>query len=119
MFHPNSDFTEPFGAIDTVRMGRYKVMWRSGGTFAACNGPKAEIVFHNPPLVFDVVNDPAEDQLLTPQTVPGLDMVSSLRRHKECSAVTYAGKSISVNTRIIYKNNIQYNWTAREKGKSN
>ena len=25
----------------------------------------------------------------------------------------------TVNTRIIYKNNIQYNWTAREKGRSN
>ncbi|XP_076818421.1 arylsulfatase G-like [Clavelina lepadiformis] len=60
LFHPNSGDTFPFGEIDTVRLGNYKVLWKTGGSFANCGGVRAPQVAHNPPIVFDLEEDPAE-----------------------------------------------------------
>ena len=73
LVHPNSGEGPP-GALDTVRLGRYKAKWRSGGIHHGCKargGPearKAPLRYHSPPLLFDLQADPAEASPLDVRT---------------------------------------------------
>ncbi|XP_077969809.1 arylsulfatase G-like [Styela clava] len=86
LYHPNSDVTHPIGEIDTIRMGPYKIFWKTGGTGGtsrSCNGKEAPQVSHNPPLVFNLEKDQAESTPITAQTDPDylkiLESAESLR----------------------------------------
>lgn len=73
LYHPNSGVTHPEGEIDTIRMGSYKVYWKTGGSTGcskSCDGKIAPEVIHNPPLLFNVEIDPAESTALTEKTEP-------------------------------------------------
>ena len=59
------------GELDTVRVGRYKAKFRTGGIATECptarEGPrKAPLLYHDPPLLFDLASDPAERNNLAP-----------------------------------------------------
>ena len=59
------------GGLDTVRVGRYKAKYRTGGIATECptarEGPrKAPLLYHEPPLLFDLASDPAERNNLNP-----------------------------------------------------
>ena len=62
LFHPLSGACGS-GPIGAARWGRYKAVLHSGGT-PACGGSKAPCKLHDPPLLFDVQNDPAEAEPL-------------------------------------------------------
>ena len=71
--HPNSG-EGPAGEVDTVRVGRYKAKWRTGGVATECptqreGGRRAPLLEHEPPLVFNLYADPAERVAL--ETRPG------------------------------------------------
>ena len=51
------------GGLDGVRMGRYKAYWTTGGA-DNCGGEKSKVRHHDPPLLFDLTNDPAEAHAL-------------------------------------------------------
>ena len=70
LLHPNSG-EGPMGGLDTVRVGRYKAKFRTGGIATECptarEGPrKAALLHHDPPLLFDLASDPAERNNLSP-----------------------------------------------------
>ena len=70
LLHPNSG-EGPMGDLDTVRVGRYKAKFRTGGIATECptarEGPrKAPLLYHDPPLLFDLASDPAERNNLAP-----------------------------------------------------
>ena len=70
LLHPNSG-EGPMGELDTVRVGRYKAKFRTGGIATECptarEGPrKAPLLYHDPPLLFDLASDPAERNNLAP-----------------------------------------------------
>lgn len=60
LFHPNSGCEGTIGDIETVRVGRYKAKYRTGGSGADCAGNKTEDAFHDPPLIFDLAADVSE-----------------------------------------------------------
>jgi len=76
LFHPNSGDTPKIGEIDTLRMGPYKVYWKTGGSWSACDGSVAPLQEHDPPLVFDVAFDLSETIPLSQESFPDLENVS-------------------------------------------
>lgn len=61
------------GDIDTIRLGDYKVFWKTGGTGGtsrSCDGKIAPEVSHDPPLVFNIEKDPAESTPLSSDIDP-------------------------------------------------
>ncbi|GKY99214.1 hypothetical protein MPSEU_000876800 [Mayamaea pseudoterrestris] len=77
---------QPFGRMDVIGMkvGRFKIMF---STKSAHYNTDAD-VWHDPPLIFDTVNDPAETRSLDPVKYSALvDMArTSIRKHKETIA---------------------------------
>ena len=71
LVHPNSG-EGPMGGLDTVRVGRYKAKFRTGGIATECPTAregfrKAPLLYHDPPLLFDLASDPAERNNLQPR----------------------------------------------------
>ena len=60
LFHPNSGCEGAIGDIETLRLGKFKVKYRTGGKCTSCDGRTAPDVYHDPPLVFDLDLDPME-----------------------------------------------------------
>ncbi|XP_004405834.1 PREDICTED: arylsulfatase G [Odobenus rosmarus divergens] len=59
LFHPNSGAAGEYGALQTVRLGRYKAFYISGGA-RACDGDVGPEQHHEPPLIFNLEDDVAE-----------------------------------------------------------
>uniref|UniRef100_A0A8C5QLK3 Arylsulfatase G n=1 Tax=Leptobrachium leishanense TaxID=445787 RepID=A0A8C5QLK3_9ANUR len=63
LYHPNSGAAGTFGVIEAVRVGRYKAFYTTGGALA-CNGTVGPERHHEPPLLFNLDQDPQERQPL-------------------------------------------------------
>uniref|UniRef100_A0A8D2CTI2 Arylsulfatase G n=1 Tax=Sciurus vulgaris TaxID=55149 RepID=A0A8D2CTI2_SCIVU len=59
LFHPNSGAAGELGALQTVRLGRYKAFYVTGGA-RACDGSTGPEQQHRLPLIFDLQDDVAE-----------------------------------------------------------
>uniref|UniRef100_A0A3P9Q5G9 Arylsulfatase G n=1 Tax=Poecilia reticulata TaxID=8081 RepID=A0A3P9Q5G9_POERE len=60
LFHPNSGAAGKFGDLQTVRAGKHKAFYITGGA-AACSGGTGQEQLHNPPLIFDLDREEAEE----------------------------------------------------------
>ncbi|XP_036079676.1 arylsulfatase G isoform X2 [Rousettus aegyptiacus] len=59
LFHPNSGAAGEYGALQTVRLERYKAFFITGGA-KACDGSVGPEQHHEPPLIFNLEDDVAE-----------------------------------------------------------
>nr|KAF6414985.1 arylsulfatase G [Molossus molossus] len=59
LFHPNSGAAGVYGALQTVRLQRYKAFYVTGGA-EACDGSVGPERYHEPPLIFNLEDDVAE-----------------------------------------------------------
>jgi arylsulfatase G len=59
LFHPNSGSSGVDGKLDGVRWKNFKAIYQTGGA-PDCTGSKGNVLTHNPPLLFDLDSDPAE-----------------------------------------------------------
>nr|XP_006199570.1 arylsulfatase G [Vicugna pacos] len=59
LFHPNSGAAGEDGALQTVRLERYKAFYITGGA-KACDGSVGPELHHEPPLIFNLEDDVAE-----------------------------------------------------------
>ncbi|XP_036755714.1 arylsulfatase G isoform X4 [Manis pentadactyla] len=59
LFHPNSGAAGEYGALQTVRLQRYKAFYITGGA-TACDGSIGAEQHHEPPLIFNLEDDVAE-----------------------------------------------------------
>ncbi|PNJ50920.1 ARSG isoform 5 [Pongo abelii] len=59
LFHPNSGAAGEFGALQTVRLERYKAFYITGGA-RACDGSTGPELQHKFPLIFNLEDDIAE-----------------------------------------------------------
>ncbi|RVE59407.1 hypothetical protein OJAV_G00188330 [Oryzias javanicus] len=69
LFHPNSGAAGRFGDLQAVRAGKYKAFYITGGA-EACGGTTGRPQLHDPPLIFDLERDAAEEtplQVHTPE----------------------------------------------------
>ncbi|XP_034563305.1 arylsulfatase G [Notolabrus celidotus] len=67
LLHPNSGTAGRFGDLQTVRMGKYKAFYITGAA-EACGGATGRQQLHDPPLIFDLERDEAEETPLDVQT---------------------------------------------------
>ncbi|XP_055509907.1 arylsulfatase G isoform X1 [Leucoraja erinacea] len=65
LFHPNSGAAGEFGDLKTIRLKQYKAFYLTGGA-KACKGGEGPAQQHDPPLIFNLLNDRAEGQPLDP-----------------------------------------------------
>ncbi|XP_051889201.1 arylsulfatase G isoform X5 [Pristis pectinata] len=65
LFHPNSGAAGQFGDLKTIRLKQYKAFYLTGGA-KACKGGKGPEQQHDPPLIFNLLNDTAEEKPLDP-----------------------------------------------------
>ena len=65
LYHPNSGCEGQIGVVETVRIKEFKAKWRTGGKCSSCRGSPAPDVYHDPPLIFDLHQDPSEAVPLT------------------------------------------------------
>ncbi|XP_070250569.1 arylsulfatase G isoform X1 [Myotis yumanensis] len=59
LFHPNSGAAGEYGALQTVRLERYKAFYITGGA-RACDGSVGPARSHEPPLIFNLEDDVTE-----------------------------------------------------------
>lgn len=60
LFHPNSGAAGRFGDLQTVRAGKHKAFYITGAA-EACDGGTGKQETHDPPLIFDLWEDEAEE----------------------------------------------------------
>ncbi|XP_041671500.1 arylsulfatase G isoform X1 [Cheilinus undulatus] len=67
LFHPNSGAAGRFGDLQAARSGKHKAFYITGAA-EACGGSTGSQQLHNPPLIFDLEHDKAEETPLEVQT---------------------------------------------------
>ncbi|XP_034049540.1 arylsulfatase G [Thalassophryne amazonica] len=82
LFHPNSGAAGTYGDLQTVRTGKYKAYYITGAA-EACGGATGGQQLHDPPLIFDLERDKAEEMPLDIRT-PEYQMVTQrIARRRE------------------------------------
>ncbi|CAN9508626.1 unnamed protein product [Ophioblennius macclurei] len=67
LFHPNSGAAGKYGDLQAVRAGKYKAFYLTGAS-EACGGGTGTPQLHDPPLIFDLDRDEAEETPLEAET---------------------------------------------------
>ncbi|XP_068120014.1 arylsulfatase G-like [Hyperolius riggenbachi] len=68
IYHPNSGAAGKIGNIEALRLGQYKAYYTTGGAMS-CDGQTGPEQQHDPPLVFNIEQDPQEGTPLDKQSV--------------------------------------------------
>lgn len=82
LFHPNSGAAGQFGDLQSVRSGKHKAFYMTGGA-EACNGSTGSELLHDPPLIFDLEADEAEESPLDPGTSAYKEIADRMSRARE------------------------------------
>ncbi|XP_054877091.1 arylsulfatase G [Poeciliopsis prolifica] len=82
LFHPNSGAAGKFGDLKTVRVGKHKAFYITGGA-AACNGSTGQEQLHDPPLIFDLDREEAEETPLQFATAEYRAIAERVARKRE------------------------------------
>ncbi|XP_070541529.1 arylsulfatase G-like isoform X4 [Ptychodera flava] len=99
LFHPNSLSAGTAGDINTYRVGKYKAMYLTGQSFAAassCGGKRGPVEKHDPPLIFNVQEDPAES---TPLDSSSTEYKMALKQIQ--SAATFIKNDIATDNTTV------------------
>ncbi|KAM3592798.1 uncharacterized protein V6R79_025352 [Siganus canaliculatus] len=82
LFHPNSGAAGKFGDLQTVRMGKYKAFYITGAA-EACGGGTGRQQLHDPPLIFDLQRDEAEETPLEVEAPEYQAVAKRIARRRE------------------------------------
>uniref|UniRef100_A0A8C5EN26 Arylsulfatase G n=1 Tax=Gouania willdenowi TaxID=441366 RepID=A0A8C5EN26_GOUWI len=82
LFHPNSGASGKFGDLQTARTGKHKAFYITGAA-EACGGGTGQQQLHDPPLIFDLDHDQAEDTPLEVDTPEYQDVAERIARRRE------------------------------------
>lgn len=79
--HPNSGSEGEHGVIETVRAGRYKAKWRTGGGIPDCSGGLTDDTYHELPLIFDLEADVSETDALVQISLEYVEAYAQVMKH--------------------------------------
>lgn len=82
LMHPNSGAAGQFGDLQTVRLGQYKAFYITGGA-EACGGGSGKQELHDPPLIFNLDRDKAEETPLNPTSEEYDLILRNIERERE------------------------------------
>lgn len=82
LLHPNSGAAGEYGELQVVRAGPYKAFYLTGAS-EACGGGIGPSQLHNPPLIFDLSHDPAEESPLDQATREYQAALEVVQRERE------------------------------------
>ncbi|XP_036936367.1 arylsulfatase G isoform X2 [Acanthopagrus latus] len=82
LFHPNSGAAGKFGDLQTVRTGKHKAFYITGAA-EACGGATGRQQLHDPPLIFDLQRDEAEETPLEVETPEYQAVAERIARRRE------------------------------------
>lgn len=82
LFHPNSGAAGKFGDLQTVRTGKHKAFYITGAA-EACGGATGGQQLHDPPLIFDLQRDEAEETPLKVETSEYQAVAERIARRRE------------------------------------
>ncbi|XP_029384006.1 arylsulfatase G isoform X2 [Echeneis naucrates] len=82
LFHPNSGAAGVFGDLQTVRTGKYKAYYITGAA-ESCGGATGRQLLHDPPLIFDLEHDQAEETPLEVRTPEYQAVAKRIARRRE------------------------------------
>ncbi|XP_072311683.1 arylsulfatase G-like [Eucyclogobius newberryi] len=82
LFHPNSGAAGQYGDLQTVRSGKYKAFYITGRS-EACGGMIGSEELHDPPLIFDLEADKAEESPMDPWTCDYQEVADRMARGRE------------------------------------
>lgn len=82
LFHPNSGAAGKFGDLQTVRTGKHKAFYITGAA-EACGGGTGSQQLHDPPLIFDLEHDGAEETPLEVETPEYQAVAERIARRRE------------------------------------
>ncbi|KAM9336525.1 arylsulfatase G [Symphorus nematophorus] len=82
LFHPNSGAAGRFGDLQTVRTGKHKAFYMTGAA-EACGGATGSPQLHDPPLIFDLQRDEAEETPLDTETPEYQAAAERITRRRE------------------------------------
>lgn len=89
LFHPLSGQWGQWGRLDGVRVGDYKGIYLTGGSFD-CEDRLGNIGKHTTPLVFNLRDDPAEAHPLDTTTSTGTSIVARIEAAKAAKLANIA-----------------------------
>ncbi|XP_049320310.1 arylsulfatase G isoform X2 [Astyanax mexicanus] len=95
LMHPNSGAAGQFGDLQTVRVGRYKAFYITGGA-EACGGGTGTPELHDPPLIFDLAKDEAEESVLDPASEEYQAVLKDVEREREALLWDIALDNVSI-----------------------
>uniref|UniRef100_A0A671P9M5 Arylsulfatase G n=1 Tax=Sinocyclocheilus anshuiensis TaxID=1608454 RepID=A0A671P9M5_9TELE len=82
LMHPNSGAAGQFGDLQTVRLKHHKAFYITGGS-VTCGGGSGQQQYHNPPLIFDLSLDEAEETPLNPESEEYRSVLKEVERERE------------------------------------
>ncbi|TSK14695.1 Arylsulfatase G [Bagarius yarrelli] len=82
LMHPNSGAAGQFGDLQTLRLGRYKAFYITGGA-EACGGGSGKQELHDPPLIFNLDTDEAEETPMDPTSEEYQLILQKVERERE------------------------------------
>ncbi|XP_066521700.1 arylsulfatase G isoform X2 [Hoplias malabaricus] len=94
LIHPNSGAAGEFGELQTVRLGRHKAFYITGGA-EACGGGSGKPEIHDPPLIFDLAKDEAEESALDPSSEEYQTVLKQVEKEREALLWDIATDNVS------------------------
>ncbi|XP_051524145.1 arylsulfatase G isoform X2 [Myxocyprinus asiaticus] len=82
LMHPNSGAAGQFGDFQTIRLRNHKAFYITGGS-VACGGGRGKQQYHDPPLIFDLSRDEAEETPLNPESEEYRSVLKEVERERE------------------------------------
>ncbi|XP_073773844.1 arylsulfatase G isoform X7 [Danio rerio] len=82
LMHPNSGAAGQYGDLQTVRLKHHKAFYITGGS-VACDGESGPQQHHDPPLIFDLSQDEAEETPLDPESKEFRSVLKQVERERE------------------------------------
>lgn len=82
LMHPNSGAAGQFGDLQTIRLKHHKAFYLTGGS-EACGGGSGQQQYHNPPLIFDLSQNEAEESPLIPESEEYRSILRDVERERE------------------------------------